>query len=72
MPNFNGTGPKGKGPQTGRKMGKCASLKNKKVELQNNSESINQEQIEKKTNLNRFWGKRFFKSLHFGNKELGK
>ena len=23
MPNFDGTGPQGKGPQTGRKLGQC-------------------------------------------------
>ena len=27
MPNFDGTGPEGKGPKTGRQMGKCEGAK---------------------------------------------
>ena len=52
MPGFNHTGPKGQGPQTGRKMGKCrntnsindeqtAKIRPRRLRLQNGEENGN-------------------------------
>lgn len=38
MPNLNGTGPEGKGPLTGRKMGRCSDKKSLPKEQNENEE----------------------------------
>jgi hypothetical protein len=65
MPNQNRKGPKGKGPKTGRKLGKCQKTESEQkqmvepIEIQEKQPSANVSSL-----INSFRGKRNDNNLH--------
>ncbi len=56
MPRFDSKGPEGKGPQTGRKMGKCASSDQSKDNSSNTDESLGRRGARRRRGLGRAFG----------------